>query len=180
MARRQADNPCRRIRAKLYAAANRHFGPEAGWLRGHVASCPRCQRRLASSGRVHLALSSVKTQPHRLDLLMRANQQAISVLKHSLREEPKAQRLKARLPEPKPFEKVAKYGFSVGSVAACIAILILMKIGVFSSVDSVETRGRKVIRQYYVKHVGQDLADEVFPAEAKPPASAHPGGATTV
>jgi hypothetical protein len=173
MAKRQAGNPCRRIRARLYAAVNKHFGPETGWLRDHIATCPRCQRRLASSGKVHLALSSIKTQPHGLDLLMRANEQAISVLKHNLREEPKAQRLKARLPKPKPLEKVARYGVSVGGLAACITILILMKIGVFSSVNSVENRGRKAMIQYYVKHVGQDMANEVFPAEAKPPASAH-------
>ena len=165
MAKKEADNTCRRIRARLYKAVNRHFSPEAGWLRGHIAHCPRCQRRLISAGKVHLALSFMKTQPHGLDLLMRANKQAVSVLKHSLRQEPKAEALKAGLPRSKPLEKVGKcgkYGFSIGSLAACIAVLIFMKIGLFSSVDTVHNKGRRVIKQYYARNAGQDLADEVF------------------
>ena len=114
----------------------------------------------------------MKAQPHGLDLLMRANVQAISVLKHSLRQEPKAQELKKRLPQQKPVAKYGKYGFSIGSLAACVAILLLMKIGVFSSMDTVQNKGRKAIKQYYVRHAGQELADEVFPTETEPPATA--------
>ena len=155
------------MRARLYSAMNKHFGPEAGWLRSHIANCPRCRRRLIASGRVHLALSFIQTQPHGLDLLMRANKQAISVLKHSLQQEPKAQELKSRRPEPKPREKYAQYGFSIGSLAACLAVLFLMKIGIFSSMDTVQDRGRKVMKQYYVHRIGQDLADEIFPIETE-------------
>ena len=165
MAHKESDNTCRRIRGWLYSAMNKHFGPKAGWLRGHISNCPRCQRRLVASGKVYLALSIIKTQPHGIDLLMRANEQAISVLKHSLRQEPKAQELKTRQPEPKPREKYAKYGFSIGSLAACIAVLVLMKIGVFSSMDTVQNQGRKAIKQYYVKQIGPDLANEVFDKE---------------
>jgi hypothetical protein len=113
----------------------------------------------------------MKTQPYGLDLLMRANKQTVSVLKHSLQQEPKAQELKAGLPRLKPVEKYGKFGkfgFSIGSLAACIAILILMKIGVFSSADTIHNKGRKVIKQYYVRNVGQDLADEVFEIEPEP------------
>lgn len=173
MARRKADNQCRSLRAWLYTAMNKHIGPEAGWTRNHIAHCPRCQRRLVSAGKVHLALSFIKAQPHGLDLLMRANKQAVSVLKHSLRQEPKARTLKEKMPEPKPLEKYRKYGFSIGSLAACLAILILMKIGVFSSMDTVQNKGRKVFKQYYVRNVGQDLADEVFAIETEP-SSARP------
>lgn len=168
MVYKQTDNTCKRIRTRLYSKMNKYFGTEARWFRGHIAHCPRCRRRLVASGKVHLALSFMKAQPHALDLLTRANQQTIAVLKHSLRQEPKAQELKAGLPRLKPLEKYGKfgkYGFSIGSLAACIAVLILMKIGVFSSVDTIHNKGRKVIRQYYVRNVGQDLADEVFEKE---------------
>ena len=168
MGRKNADNMCRRMRAWLFSAVNRRFGLEAHWLRSHIKHCPRCQRRLISSGKVNLALSFIKSQPHGLDLLRRANIQAVSVLKHSLRQEPKAQELKAGLPRSKPlakYRKFGKYGFSIGSLAACIAVLFLMKIGLFSSVDTVHNKGRKVIKQYYVRNVGQDLADEVFSKE---------------
>ena len=159
---KKADNKCRRLRARLYTAMNKHIGSQANWARNHIANCPRCQRRLASAGKVHLALSFLKNQPHGLDLMMRANKQTVSVLKHSLRQEPKARALKEKTPEPKPLDKYRKYGFSIGNLAACIAILILMRIGVFSSMDTVHDQGRKVFKQYYVRHVGQDLADEVF------------------
>lgn len=158
------DNKCRRIRARLNTAINRHIGPEAGWLQNHIASCPRCQRRLISWGKVDLALSFIKAQPHRLDLLMRANAQAIGVLKHTLREAPKAQQLKSALPQPRPLEKYGRYGRSAANFAACASILILMKIGVFSSMDSFQTQGQKAIKQYYGRQIGQDLADDVFPA----------------
>ncbi|HUS73726.1 MAG TPA: hypothetical protein VMY06_11740 [Sedimentisphaerales bacterium] len=95
---------------------------------------------------------------------MRANAQAIGVLKHSLRRAPKAQKLRVMLPEPKLFERCSKYMHSAANVAACIAILLLMKIGIFSSMDTFQTKGQKVIEQYYASQVGEDLADEVFSA----------------
>jgi hypothetical protein len=177
MENKQAVNTCKRIRAGLYSVMNKYFGAEAGWLRGHISHCPRCQKRLIASGKVHLALSFMKTQPHRLDLLMRANQQTIAVLKHRLRQEPKAQELKTKQSEPKPLEKYRRYGFSFGSLAACLAILILIKIGIFSSMDTVQNKGRKVMKQYYARNIGRDLADDVFPVEKE--SSDHTRGKAT-
>jgi hypothetical protein len=157
------NNKCKRIRSRLYSALNRNFGTKANWLNDHITNCPRCQRRLISCGKVNLAISFIKSQPHDLDLLKRANAQTISVLKHSLRNEPKAQQLKKKLPEPKLLEKFSKYGNPLANIAACFLILLLMKIGVFSSMDSFNNQGQKVIKQYYAKQVGEDLADEVFP-----------------
>ena len=128
-------NKCKRIRTWLYDAANRKFGPEANWVQSHIAGCPKCRRRLAAVGRVTLALSAMKAQPHRTDLLMRANAQAIGVLKHNLRRAQKARKLETVLPRPGLFERLGKYGHSVANVAACFVILLLMKVGVFSSVD---------------------------------------------
>ena len=155
-------NKCRRIRTWLRTAMSRRFGPDAGWLQGHIADCPRCQGRLVRYGRVNLALSVLKSQPHKVDLLMRANAQAIGVLKHSLRHVPKAQRLKAILPEPKLLERWGKYAHSAANTAACVAILLLMKAGVFSSVDRFHIQGQEVIKQYYASQVGEDLANEIF------------------
>ncbi len=129
------------------------------------------------AGKVNLALSIVKSQPHRLDLLMRANTQTIGVLKHSLRRAPKAQKLRTILPEPKLLERWGKYRCSAANLAACIAILFLMKIGVFSSMNEFQTQGQKVIRQYYVSQVGEDLADEVFAKGTERPSSANSRGA---
>jgi len=160
----EANKKCRQIRAWLYKAINSRIGLGADWVQNHIANCPRCQRRVTSLGKVNLALSVMKSQPHNLDLLMRANAQAIGVLKHSLRQAPKARKLRTLLPEPKLLERCRKYKRSVANVAACIAILLLMKIGIFSSMDKLQTEGQKVIKQYYASHVGQELADEIFSA----------------
>jgi len=171
-------NKCKRIRALLYKTLSRNLGPEANWLNEHVMRCPRCQQRLISCGKVNLALSFMKSQPHDLDLLMRANTQAIAVLKHSLRGEPKAHELEQKLPEPKMLERCSKYGHSVANFAACIVILLLMKTGVFSSMDQFHNQGQRVMKQYYTRQLGKDLADEVFPKDIKPSSSASSRGFT--
>ena len=165
-ANKGAPNKCRRIRSWLRTAISRRLGPDADWLQVHIANCPRCQRRLVRYGKVNLAMSVLKSQPHKLDLLMRANAQAVGVLKHSLRHVPKAQKLKTALPEPKLLERWSKYAHSTANAAACIAILLLMKAGVFSSVDQFQIRGQKVIKQYYASQVGEDLANEIFSIDA--------------
>ena len=94
---------------------------------------------------------------------MRANTQAIGVLKHSLRNAPKAQKLKTVLPEPTLFERFGKYRNSIVNTAACIMVLFLMKVGIFSSMDKFQSEGQKVVKQYYAIRVGEELADEIFP-----------------
>jgi hypothetical protein len=118
----------------------------------------------------------VKTQPHKLDLLARANADAISVLKHSLRAEPEAATLKTELPEPKLLEMFRGCGRSVASAAACVAILLLMKIGVLSSMNHVHSTGQKGMKQYYAKRIGEDLAGEVFTQNTKQPSTASADG----
>ncbi len=162
-----SNNRCKQIRTSLHRAIDSRFNLNADWVQNHIANCPRCQRRFAAIGKVHLALSAMNSQPHNLYLLMRANTQTINVLKHGLRQVPKAQKLKTILPEPKQLEKWSKYTRSIASVAACIAILVLMKIGIFSSMDKFQTKSQKVIKQYYAGHVGIDLADELFQKDSE-------------
>ncbi len=159
-------NQCKRFRNWLYSTLSRHINPEAAWLQKHIASCPRCRRRLISRSKVDLALSFIKSQPLNLDLLMRANKQAIGVLKHSLRQEPKADKLRQIKPELKLFERLYKHLQPVGNMAACIVILIMVKASIFSSMNSVQARGQKVIRQYYTDRVGEDLTEEIFPSNS--------------
>lgn len=165
-------NECRRIRSLLYVAASKRFGPDAGWFQKHISACPRCRRRLVASRKVDLAISLVKTQPHKLDLLARANSSAISVLKHSLRSEPEASDLKTKLPEPKLLEMFRGCGRSATNAAACLAILLLMKIGVLSSMNQVHSTGQKGMEQYYARRIGEDLAGDVFAQDAERPSSA--------
>jgi hypothetical protein len=136
------------------------------WVQNHVANCPRCQRRIMNLGKVELAISLLKSQPHRLDLLMRANTQAIGVLKHSLRTTTKAEHLRNVRPEPGIFEKCSRYKRSFANAAACIAIAVLMKSGTFSSGQAFENKGRKAVEHYYASQAGEDIARDVFKTNA--------------
>jgi anti-sigma factor RsiW len=142
----------------------RRVGPEAPWVQRHVAHCPRCQKRLAGLGKVDLALSIIKSQPHRLDLLMRANSAAMRMLNHDAREATAAKELEQARPEPCFVERCGRYRNPVTNVAACIAILFLTKAGIFSSFDKVHARGEAALKQYYTTQAGEEVAREIFGA----------------
>jgi hypothetical protein len=163
MKTKNTKSKCKSVRTRLSEIINSYVGFNSNWLQSHIASCPRCQKRLADFGRVNLALSLVKSHPHRLDLWMRANTQTIGVLKHSLRNVPKAQKLKRIKPEPSLIEKSRKYKSSIVNTAACLAVLFLMKTGVFSSMDKFQTGGTNAMKSYYAARLGTDIADEIFP-----------------
>ena len=164
---------CRLIRTSLYGDRGDGGWPtffrragidlEAPWVQRHIAVCPRCQRRFANTGRVHLALAMLRCQSMDLGLLSRANARAIGVLQHGIRQTPKAHALRVATPEPSVFDRVRQLRGSLTQVAACLAIVILGKVGLFSSIQDVQTRGRQAMHQYYAGQVGQDVADEMFP-----------------
>jgi len=158
----KAQNECKRIRAWLFLPKNSRLGPDMDWLQNHILKCLRCLQRFISRSKVNLALSLMKTQPHKPDLLMRANARAIGVQKHCLRKTPKARQLRSIIPEPKRLERCRKYGYSAATFTVCIVILILMKVSVFPFMDNFHIETQKSIRQYYIRQVGQDLADEIF------------------
>ena len=161
---RPAASQCRTIRKRLANSMVRRLGPEAPWVQRHAARCPRCQKRLAALGKVDLALSIIKSQPHRQDLLMRANSAAMRMLNHSLREATEAKELEQAKPESCLMERYLKYRNPVANIAACIAILFLTKAGIFSSFDKVSSRGQEALKQYYVNQAGEDVARDVFGA----------------
>ena len=139
----QASGWCRRTLNRVADSAYRRFGPGAPWVQRHAAACPRCRQRLAALGKVDLALSVIKSQPHRLDLLMRANNAAIHMLSRQLREAPETGDLKEARPEPSLVQRWAGCQSAVINVAACLAVLLLTKAGIFTSLDKARTRGRR-------------------------------------
>jgi anti-sigma factor RsiW len=153
---------CKRARQWVSTTLRGRLGPEAGWVRDHVAACPRCRKRLASVRNVEMALDLIRSQPHSLDLLSRANAQAIGMLEHDLRGAPKARELERSRPEPSFFERFSEYRRNAMSVAACLAVVLLARAGLFSSLDKAQTGGQKAVRQYYASHSGDDLASEIF------------------
>lgn len=154
---------CKKIRTSLYNFFGRTIGYDADWIGNHIAHCSRCQRRLASLGRIHLALTLVKTQTHSPALLKNANSMAISVLSKKLRNSPQALKLKSIQLNPSFFEKTGRYRSSLLNAAACLAILIFLKTGIFSSMETFHSRSKQVLKQYYSKNIGDELTDEIFP-----------------
>jgi hypothetical protein len=145
-------------------ALSRRIGPDAAWVRRHVAVCPRCRARLYGWRRVELTMRILKSQPHCLNLLQRANASTIKMLKHDLREAPQAQELVATKSEPSLLERSIRYRHWSTNVAACFVILFLAKCGLFTSLDRVTSGSERFVRSYYASRAGDDLAQEVFDA----------------
>ena len=135
---------------------------EADWVQAHVARCSRCQRRFSAYGRVQLGLSLIKSEVHSLDLLSKANAATLGVLKHSLRDAPQAQQLKSALPRPKFLERLTIASHPILQTAACAAILLLSKAGLYSSIEHTQKQGQRAVRHYYDDRLGEGLAKDVF------------------
>lgn len=157
-------NKCKQVRLRLSNIFLSRLDTSNGWVANHIKKCEKCQKRIIGLGNVDFAFSLLKSQPHKIDLLMRANTQAINVLKHSLRNAPKAQKLKMARPQPKWHRRNSRQIQALLSAAACIAVVVLLKFGAFSSADTVEKHGKNIMRNYYAKHLGQETADELFSA----------------
>ena len=153
---------CKRIRYRLIRSVSQRLSTNNPWIMSHIANCPRCQQRMGRMGKVDFVFSLLKSQPHRSDLLMKANTGAIGVLKHSLRNIPKAQKLKHTHPEPIWPQRYSKYILPVANAAACIIVVILMKTGIFSSMDRFKRQGNTAMKHYYAKHLDEQSVNDIF------------------
>jgi hypothetical protein len=159
-------NYCKQLKILTYKLLTDGFNVDQHWVRNHIANCPRCQRRIMRLGKVELAISLLKSQPHDLDLLMRANTRAIGVLKRSLRTTTRAEHLRNAHPEPGILERCSRYKHPLANAAACIAIAALINSSTFSSAKTFESKSRKVVEHYYTSHVGKDIAGDIFTTHA--------------
>ena len=155
---------CKSIRIWLVKNLSPRFSINADWVQAHIVDCPRCRQRLSGFNRLALGFSLMKSQTHRRDLLQRANQQAIDVLQHSLRRRPQADALRQKMPRPSFWKRFSKYSRSISHAAACLTLLLLMKIGVFSEMEKFQNSGQQAIEKYYAFHLGQELTDDIFKA----------------
>lgn len=160
------DNPytCRRVRDRLAQRLAKRLAPTMGWIEHHALTCPRCQQKLHGFGRLSLALTLIKSQPRPLDLLARANQQAIAHLARKTRELPRAQRLRLARPQPSAWNRIAQPARWAGHAAACITILILGRLGILSSMQNLQNEGRDTLHHLYAQNAGDDIAEEIFRA----------------
>jgi len=161
-----ANNNCKNTRNRLAQVGEPRFRGHAGWLHKHIAQCPRCQERLKGYNRLSLALSLLKAQSHNVNLLARANCQVVKVLQRSLRERPKAEQLKQAQPQPNWWQRCHRYSQAVRNAAACFAVLLMMRTGIFWSMEKFHLRGQKAYRNYFARNLGEDssIVDELFEA----------------
>jgi hypothetical protein len=108
-------------------------------------------------------MSLLKSRSHNLDLLSRANNQAIDTLAHSVRGTAKADKLRIARAELKLSERLVPLKGALMNTAACAAILFLAKTGIFNSMEKFQADGQKALENYYNKQLGQDLSNEIFP-----------------
>jgi len=155
-------NQCKKLRTSLVEKTVGKLS-SALWLQNHIAACPRCRGRIARVARVDFALTLLKSQPHSSDLLTRANISAISVLKHSLRESPKADKLR-QTESVNTWQRCGAHIIPLAKTAACLAVILIIKLGVLSSMDNFCKQGSSAVEHYYAKHLGQEYADEIFSA----------------
>lgn len=153
---------CKRIRARIAKKLTERLDLNNGWLAAHVACCPRCQKRIGNIARVNLAFTLLRSQPHSTELFMRANTKAVNSLKHSLRDAPKAEKLRTFKPEPNWYQRNSKVFSSFTNVAACFVILFLLKTGIFSSMSEFNEKGRDSLQNYYTKRLDKSICDEIF------------------
>lgn len=153
---------CKQIRYRLIRSVSQRLSTNNPWVMNHIANCPRCQQRMGQLGKVDFVFSLLKSQPHKPDLLMRANTGAIGVLKHSLRNIPKAQKLKHTRPEPIWPQRYSKYILPIANAAACVIVVILMKAGIFSSMDKFKKQGNTAMEHYYAKHLDEETVNDIF------------------
>jgi len=154
----------RRYMRRMQRRLGLWLGAESDWLWAHAATCPRCQRRLQRAGRVELALSLLRAEPHAVDLAARANVQAIGTLQRSLRNTPQSRALQ----RVRPVTFLSWPGWArlqpLAGAVACLLMILLIRGGLFHSVRTAQRCGRDAMHAYYAQRLGQDLADEIFTA----------------
>lgn len=164
MIRSKVKNQCKRIRHKLSDAIIGKLAAHGGWVDSHIAKCPRCRARLQRIGNVEFALSIIKSQPQRLNLLAKANTQAVNVLKHTLREAPKAEQLRQGHDFEEWHEKAGVYLVPLSKTAACLMIVLFMKMGIISSMSNFRKEGDSLVRHHYARYLGEEYTDEIYSA----------------
>lgn len=142
--------------------------PFRKWIRlrlmKHVTACPKCQKRLALTNRVEIALCLIKSQPQNMDLLAKANTSALRILKHSLRYSRKSESLRRERTRLRGLNRISPVFEQILNIAACVFVLLMIRCGIFNSLTNYKEEGQAVLQNYYARNLDQELIDEIFPA----------------
>ncbi len=131
-------------------------------LAKHIISCHKCRKRMGIDTELEIGFSILRSQRKSTQLLAKANQRAIGVLKHSLGQRPEAVLLRSPKPKMSFAYHLARAGSAIKTAAACLVICLFLKVGLFSSLQDSQKTGRTVLRNYYARSVGDEIANEIF------------------
>ena len=159
---RPKGNDCRDLRYRLAESLGAKMSLDSPWVQRHLAQCARCRQRLSGYGRLTVALTLIKSQPHSPELLSRANTQALGRLCHSLRHSSRADKLRSVRVDLALWRRLLNASHSVANIAACLVIFLAIRTGVMCSMSELQKQGDQAVRKYYVHHLGDELAEEVF------------------
>ncbi len=149
-------NDCQKTKNLLVRSIERYSLKGNGYLANHIANCPSCQRRVSGYNRLELALSALKSQSHSIDLLARANEKTLRHLKRNVRNVPVAMQLKNARPRESFLAKYTGRIQGISNSAACLAIFILLKMGIFNGIHTIEDKGQHIVCNYYDNHLDDD------------------------
>lgn len=154
-------NPCKAVRRRpgLWDSLKERIQMR---LMDHVATCPRCQKRLAMANRVQLAFDLIKSQPQSPDLLATANQKATGVLKHSLRTAPKSDMLRRSVQDQHWIDKKRSSFEWLLNAAACLCVMVMVRMGITDSLTDIRRQGETAVHNYYARNLDRQLVDEIF------------------
>jgi hypothetical protein len=128
----------------------------------HIASCPRCQKRLAAANRVEMTLSLMRMQPQAMDLLAKANTAALKYLTRTVRFSPCADQLRTAVHKPNRLEKASPLLERLLNVAACLFIILMIRVGLKNRMLEIQDQGTKVMENYYARNLDAKLFEDVF------------------
>ena len=129
-------------------------------LREHALHCPHCRQRLLGVNRLQMGLTLMQTQVHAPDLLMRANRRAIAALSYTVRDLPQAEVLRHAQPKFPWRQRMARYGQSISHAAACLAVMLCLRLGIFQSVTKLQEGTQRMAQEYQAHHIGDALNDD--------------------
>jgi hypothetical protein len=160
--RTTSHNHCGQNRGFYTGLFKRLIAKAAFGLDDHVLNCPRCQRRLGLLNRVESAIMLLQSEVHSSGLLAAANSKALRHLTHDLRFDPKAEDLRTVEPKPNWLEQKRPLIEKVMSVAACAAVMILFKTGLFSTIQKFQAESQDAMHHYYASRLDEKTADELM------------------
>lgn len=109
-----------------------------------------------------MALCLMRMQPQTMELLAKANTSALKYLTRSVRQSPCADQLRIAVHKPNRLEKASPMLERLLNVAACLFIVLMIRVGLKNRMLEIQDQGTKVMENYYARNLDPQLFEDVF------------------